>query len=185
MAKALIISNADFSSVKVAKSAIYKKNQPKWDFRMLSHASSATYYYYGASIYSRIGVFGVGDWASDCRVPTSSSDTVGNPYAIKIPSGATSVKISRASNKASEFVSGQQGYIYFAKDTPCGDATYPDAPTYVGESTFDLSSNQSVTINVPTGANCFNFFTRLSGSYSSANNPQDVAKALGLFVDFV
>lgn len=185
MAKSLVINGADFSSSKLTKTELYKKGKPKWDWRMFSHAAGKTFYTYGGHIYSRIGVFGVGDMATTHKIPTAYTDLTTTPYAIKIPVGTASVKISRASDKGSEFVSGQQGYIFFAEDVACEDASYPNAIKYISEATFDLASNESVTLTVPSGANAFSCFTRVSGSYDNTDNPNDVADALGLKIKFV
>lgn len=185
MSKAIVVNGSDFSGNKLTKTELFKKGKLKWEWRLFSHASGKDFFAYTSTIYSRIAVFGVGDKASQHEIPASTSDHTNTPYAIKIPDGATSVKISRDANKGNEFVSGNQEYIYFSQDVACGDSDHPDAIKYISEEAFDLSSNASVTISIPNNADACNVYARVSGSYDSDDDPNDVIDTLGVTIEFI
>lgn len=145
------------------------------------------YYYVGSgnAVYdstskSRITSFGNGVQKGQYKFIVSSS---GNPYVIKLPANTNKVTIKRGSDKGSVFYSGSDCAVFWMSDEPAG-GSYPNNAKYNSQSTFNMRSNESVSLDVPSGSNAMGIHFRLASAAGASDVAADIASNAGIVVEF-
>lgn len=86
-------------------------------------------------------------------------------HAVKIPTNATKIKVSRSSEKAYIFDTGNDSVIW-TKDETSGNATFPGTIKPISDETFNLKNTAEFIFDIPSGVDSF-FLSIVLDSVSS------------------
>ena len=156
---------------------------PNWDFAYLSHPSTALYATIPANL-SRITAQGSGEQAGAHSFLRTSDVSEVHPV-IKLPKNTASITIERGADQSTKFANGDYSSVMWMSDEPCGNASYPQAAKFMSESDgFNLYTNQTVTLDVPSGVDSFGVSIRLQATYTSEDVANTLASTIGMAIIF-
>lgn len=136
--------------------------------------------------YSRLAAVGSGVQSSEYGLQqTSEIEPI--VHVIKVPHNTASVRISYDTTKSAMIYNAETNFwFYWFKDTPSPDQGYSAYAQYIStEADKNLRSAGTYTFNVPQNADCFAMVLRTTSTYTSSDDANDVAEAMGLTIEFL
>ena len=133
---------------------------------------------------ARIIAIGSGNQATTYETaPTSASDPI---KLIKIPSGATKVRVRIPNDKITLFANDTVMRIIWAKDEWSGDSNYRNSIKYVSqESTVNPRTNADKTYAIPEGVDGFVFITKLATMPETSGDANTLMAETGITISFL
>lgn len=158
----------------------YKTN---YAFAVMSYNSSTGILGYSAPKYDYILAYGKDNQRTEKSIPAISTSISGGVYGIKIPSGATKVKltISNTSNIKNDQWSG--GFQWL-KDEAL-DESHPNFIKRISGQFFNLKTQTNLTFTPAEGADSFVFNLSFASESSSSNNPATIISDIGFGIEFL
>lgn len=189
MAKTLVIPDADFSTHKI-ETVSFDPAPPiptleinwQWSAAALS-STLATYTLQESGTYAfkYTTAFGKGVSKTEHELASTTYDTVAYPYAIKIPSGTTKVKVSATTKTA--FYDGSGARIVWTEDTDSGASGNVHKIKAIQRDNFN-TSDVPTEIAVPENADSFVVTMRFTDAQSFAS-ADACAEHYGISVEFL
>lgn len=188
MARTLVIPDADFSTHKIETVSFdpAPADVPvSWAWKVSKVSDPLLLYDVASSanIYKYITGFGYQESASEHAIASVTSDYVPSPYAIKVPTGKTKVKVS--ATDYSLFLDGTGARICWAKDVDSG-ASGEHRTKIKDISRQDFNNGElPIEFDVPEGADAFIITLRFTNDQTSYVTADAVAEHIGLKIEFL
>lgn len=189
MANTLVIPGTDFSGHKIETVSFdpvppVPTLETVWEWTTASDTTGlATYKVQtsGTYAYKYMSLFGKGVSKTERELANTTSDTITYPYAIKLPSGTTKVKVTATDKTA--FYDGTSSRIVWTKDVDSGASEAVHYIKAIQQDSFN-ASGIPVEIAVPADADSFVVTIRFTNtqSYESADA---CAEHYGISIEFL
>ena len=170
------------SCTDTASVAVNLEYIPDVNFGMYSHSEGIDFVSNGASVTNRILCMGTG--AQEGEYISVPGSTGYNAPVIKLPKNTASITISFSST--SKLYDGDAPILYWMKDESCGGSgSLADAALYVSEeAAYNAYRNSEKTFNVPSTADSFLYFFRLSSNAGTGETAESLTEDVGLSITF-
>ena len=155
---------------------------PNYQFYQTANASGKSFLS-ASYARSRISAFGTGDQAGVHNIPDSTSGGGALLYPIKIPQNIARIKVDVT--EKTNFYNAADSAIRWLSDEACGDSNLPNAALYIDSTLFNPRSNTPLTVNIPSGADCFVIYLKLSSTQAEGVIANDYAVSSGISIEFL
>lgn len=145
--------------------------------------ASGKAYLSASYVRSRLSAFGTGEQAGDYNIPDSTSGGSAILYPIKIPQNATRIRVTLT--VGTNFYNAADSAIHWLSNEPCGDSSLPNAALYVESTLFNPRSGTPLTVDIPSGADSFVVYFKLSSKQANDVVADDFANASGITIEFL